>query len=120
MNTFEVHFDQNIEKNYQTILDKRIAKRSKKKNIVKVETKTVEDYTATPILYNTEVIKVVNPQTIIGVMFTFEDGTQKFDFFNAWGPERKVGFFASRSTGSKYIKGVVEHWAAYSPSKKAN
>ena len=118
MKTFEVQFDQSIEENYQTILDERIAKRNKKKKIVKVETKTALDYTTVPFTYNTEVIVIRNPEAIIGTMFTFEDGTQKFDFFNAWGPERRIGFFASRSTGTKYIKGVVEHWAVYSSSKK--
>lgn len=118
MKTFEVQFDQSIEENYQTLLAERVTKRNKKKKIVKVETKTIADYITVPFQYNTEIINVSNPEAIIGVMFTFEDGTQKFDFFNAWGPEHKVGFFTSRSTGTKYIKGVVEHWGVYSLNKK--
>jgi len=120
MKTVDVTFDKTLEFEYQKVLAIQIAKRNKKKKIEKVESLTVGDFIKEPILFSTTgyidkgtgdvLLKITNPEYIIGALFTFEDGTQKFDFYSAWGTEGKIGFFPSRSTGKRYIKGVLVHW----------
>jgi len=115
--------------------NKYIEKLSRKKKVIKAEDKTLGDYIKEPIVYgdiqgtwlfNTGkedfLIEFTNPDHMIGTLFTYEDGSQKFAFFNAWGPQMTlsgkdkglfIGYYMNNTTSDKNIyEVIVKGWLA--------
>ena len=117
------------EEEFNVYKNKYIEKLNKRKKVVKVEDKTLGDYIKNPIrysdveggwLFDTDIedilIEINNPDHVIGTLFTYEDGSQKFAFYNAWGPKITlsgkdkglvIGYYMSNSFKDKHIYNVI-------------
>tara|TARA_R110000822_G_scaffold24150_2_gene73801 strand:- start:2915 stop:3463 length:549 start_codon:yes stop_codon:yes gene_type:complete len=123
MKKIDISFTAGDQDKFEELLTERIAFRNKRKKVINIEVKTVGDYIKTPVRFCTTglidlgtgeaLLNITNPELIIGALFTFEDKTQKFDYYNNWGVEGinfKIGFSAADRQTESHIRGILEHW----------
>ena len=126
MKEVNINFVVGDQDKFEELLAKRIETVNKKKKITNVEIKTAGDYIKKPVAFSTTgvidlgtgetFLTITNPEVIIGVFFTFEDGTETFEYYNNWGVKGhnfKIGFSRAKSKSEqseKGIRGILEHW----------
>ena len=109
-----------------TYKNKYIEKLNRTKKVVKAEDKTLGDYIKEPFVFshpnvNQEdfLIEITNSDHMIGTLFTYEDGSQKYASFNSWGPEYTlsgkykglvISYFMSQSTKEQKIREILQGW----------
>lgn len=113
------------EEEFNNYKNKYIEKLNKRKKVVKAEDKTLGDYIKEPFNYSSRfdldnqedfIIEITNPEHMIGTLFTYEDNSQKFAFYTAWGPETTLSgknkgltlkYYQSNSITDKNIRNVL-------------
>ena len=109
---------------------KYIEKLSKGKKVISAEDRTIGDYIKESFNFFFQgvlnlkdqedfLIEVTNTDHMIGTLFTYEDGSQKFAFYTAWGPQYTlsgkskglvVEYYQSNSIKEDYIKKILQGW----------